>query len=176
MRSRAALVAAAIEVLGEGTSDAAGVREIAARAGVDPTLIRRYFGSKDGLIVAALQEIREEFDLAPIVRGTALDGLGLALAKAMLGGSHSVGPLHFIVRGVTSPAMAPLVSEHVLAGASAQLRDALPGRNAAARASAILGILTGAAIARHLFDLESTRGPAFVGTVGASIQAVIDGR
>ena len=174
VRSRKALVRAAIEVLGEGNSDNPGVREIAARAGVDPALVRRYFGSKEGLVIAALDEVRQEFDLTPVIRNTEVSGLGFALAKSALARRHNGAPLQFFLRGATSLMLAPMVNERVLAEANRQIRDALPGRNSAARASAILGILTGAATARHLFNLESTRGPAFVNAVGASIQAVID--
>ncbi|MCC2628726.1 MAG: transcriptional regulator, partial [Thermomicrobiales bacterium] len=37
-----------------------GVREIAARAGVDPSLVNRYFGSKEGLFSEA---VASKFDL-----------------------------------------------------------------------------------------------------------------
>ena len=50
---RDALVAAALDLVGEGGVEAATVRAIALRAGVTPGLIRHYFTTKDDLIHAA---------------------------------------------------------------------------------------------------------------------------
>jgi AcrR family transcriptional regulator len=53
--SRDALLQAAAALFDERGYDAATLRDIGERAGVDPALIARYFGSKDGLYLAALQ-------------------------------------------------------------------------------------------------------------------------
>ena len=55
-RSRALLVAAATALFDERGYQAATVRDIAARAGVDAALIARYFGGKEGLYLAALAQ------------------------------------------------------------------------------------------------------------------------
>lgn len=52
---RAALLAAADLLFGEKGPDAVSVRDIAAEAGLMPTLIHRYFGTKDELIRQVLQ-------------------------------------------------------------------------------------------------------------------------
>jgi AcrR family transcriptional regulator len=54
--SRLALLAAADALFDERGYDAATVREIGERAGVDPALIARYFGSKEGLYLATLEQ------------------------------------------------------------------------------------------------------------------------
>jgi AcrR family transcriptional regulator len=54
--SRAALLEAAAALFDERGYQAATVREIGERARVDPALIARYFGSKEGLYLAALDE------------------------------------------------------------------------------------------------------------------------
>jgi AcrR family transcriptional regulator len=54
--SRQALLAAAGALFDDRGYDAATVREIGERAGVDPALIARYFGSKEGLYLATLQQ------------------------------------------------------------------------------------------------------------------------
>ncbi|MDX3323894.1 MULTISPECIES: TetR family transcriptional regulator [Streptomyces] len=54
-RSRELLLTAASELFGERGFDRTTIRDIGRRAGVDPTLIARYFGSKTLLYVAALQ-------------------------------------------------------------------------------------------------------------------------
>lgn len=56
MTSRARLLAAAAALFGEQGYERTTTREIGERAGVDPSLIARYFDSKAGLYVAALHE------------------------------------------------------------------------------------------------------------------------
>ncbi|MFF4833403.1 TetR family transcriptional regulator [Streptomyces sp. NPDC001315] len=62
-RSREALLRAATELFSERGYDRTTIREIGERAGVDPALIARYFGSKPLLYVAVLRA--EHGDSAP---------------------------------------------------------------------------------------------------------------
>ena len=52
--TRQALIEAARELFGERGYESVGLREIAAKAGVNIALINRYFGSKKGLFEAAI--------------------------------------------------------------------------------------------------------------------------
>jgi AcrR family transcriptional regulator len=54
--SRQALLSAADALFDERGYDAATVRDIGERAGVDAALIARYFGSKEGLYLATLEQ------------------------------------------------------------------------------------------------------------------------
>lgn len=54
-RSRERLLTAAVELFSERGFDRTTTREIGEKAGVDAALIARYFGSKTGLYLAALQ-------------------------------------------------------------------------------------------------------------------------
>lgn len=56
---RAALVEAAIEALRATTPEALTLVEVAARAQVDPGLVRYYFGSKDGLLKEVVRTLVE---------------------------------------------------------------------------------------------------------------------
>jgi DNA-binding transcriptional regulator YbjK len=47
--TRAEILAAAREIFAESGYDRATIRQIAARAGVDPALVHHYFGTKDQL-------------------------------------------------------------------------------------------------------------------------------
>jgi AcrR family transcriptional regulator len=53
--SREALLAAARDVFDEIGYERATTRQVGERAGVDPALIARYFGSKEGLFLAAIE-------------------------------------------------------------------------------------------------------------------------
>lgn len=54
-RSREALLQAAVELFAERGYERTTVRDLGERAGVDPALIARHFGSKAGLYLAALK-------------------------------------------------------------------------------------------------------------------------
>lgn len=54
-RTRAAILAAATEVLYERGIDGVGVAELCARIGVSKETLYRHFGTKDGLVLAMLQ-------------------------------------------------------------------------------------------------------------------------
>ena len=56
--TKAAILAAARERFGQAGFQAATIRAIAADAGIDPSMVMRYFGNKDKLFAAAA-----EFDL-----------------------------------------------------------------------------------------------------------------
>jgi AcrR family transcriptional regulator len=59
--TRSRLLVAAQQTFAEVGYSAAGVRQIAAAAGVDPALVMRYFGSKAGLYEAALGDAIPDF-------------------------------------------------------------------------------------------------------------------
>jgi AcrR family transcriptional regulator len=54
--SRQALLQAAAELFDERGYERATIRDIGERAGIDPALIARYFGGKEGLYLAALSD------------------------------------------------------------------------------------------------------------------------
>jgi AcrR family transcriptional regulator len=64
--SRQALLEAADALFHERGYDAATVRDIGERAAVDPALIARYFGSKEGLYLATLERGRAPMPTDPM--------------------------------------------------------------------------------------------------------------
>lgn len=58
-RRRDDLIAATLDLVAEGGTDAATVRAIAERAGVTPGLIRHHFGDKDALMQAAYARLAD---------------------------------------------------------------------------------------------------------------------
>jgi AcrR family transcriptional regulator len=85
--SRQALLDAAVALFDERGYEAVTVREIGERAGVDAALIARYFGSKEGLYLAALQE-REDRSSLPSDPARALEHM---LGRAEDRGSGPIG-------------------------------------------------------------------------------------
>src|SRR3954465_14619637 len=74
--TRAEILAAARECFAKRGYDATSLRAIAAEARVDPALGRRFFGSKEGVLMAALTAtFRPDQDVAEVVSAD-LDTLG----------------------------------------------------------------------------------------------------
>lgn len=67
---RAALLAAARELLARRSLDAVSLRAIAAHAGVNPAMVHYYFGDRQGLITALLNESVAELAAAAEDAGT----------------------------------------------------------------------------------------------------------
>jgi AcrR family transcriptional regulator len=79
-QTRAVILAAARERFAESGYEAATIRAIAADANIDPSMVMRYFGSKDLLFAAAA-----EFDLQfPDLSDVSADELGEALVGHFL--------------------------------------------------------------------------------------------
>lgn len=65
-RTRAAILAAARTLFATRGFTNTGVREVAELAGVNSALVGRYFGSKQGLFRATLEQV---LDITPVLRG-----------------------------------------------------------------------------------------------------------
>lgn len=68
--TRAAIVAAAREQFAAHGYQAATIRGVASAAGIDPALVMRYFGNKEGLFAAAAEFDLRLPDLRSLSRGT----------------------------------------------------------------------------------------------------------
>src|ERR1044072_6231195 len=101
--TRRALLDAAASLFDERGFDAATVRDIGERAGVDAALIARYFGGKEGLYLAALQsqESRVSMPSDPV------EALRHMLGKADRRGSGPVG------LAMVSPGLSDAMREQV---------------------------------------------------------------
>jgi AcrR family transcriptional regulator len=150
-----AAAAAAFSALGY---EAASVRKVAADAGVDPALVRRYFGTKERLFnEIAAAAVDPERMVQSVVDGPR-DGLGDRLARyflSRLGDVEAPGPILALVRSaVTSPHAAMLLrtflAEQVLSRIAAATGADDPALRAALAASQLVGI----AVARHAVQLE----------------------
>jgi AcrR family transcriptional regulator len=87
-----ALLAAAAELAGERGSGHVTVRDVAARAGVNPTLVHRYYGSKQNLMRAAMRRAQERLaarieEVPDVVEGAA------AIVHATLGERQLIATL-----------------------------------------------------------------------------------
>jgi AcrR family transcriptional regulator len=93
-RSRERILAAAVELFADRGFDRTTTRDLGERAGVDPALIARYFGSKTGLYLAALQAEDHGAQPADLLDRDRMAGL---LARV---GTRGPGP---VLRSVVTP-------------------------------------------------------------------------
>src|SRR4051794_9995819 len=101
--TRAAILAAARERFATDGYERATIRSVAADAGIDPSMVMRYFGSKEGLFAAAA-----EFELRlPDPSGVPPEQVGRLAAEYFLTRWEDDGTLQALLRvGATNEAAA----------------------------------------------------------------------
>lgn len=151
--TKQAILRAAMSQFAEYGYDAAGVRQIAARAGVDPALVIRHYGSKAALFEQALEELGHAVDFE-LARASGASHMGSVLARQVLVPSSNEGRLRVLLtlRAATSAATAAALSAATEEQFIAPLARLLNGRQRRARALQILSVLTGAATVRFLIE------------------------
>jgi AcrR family transcriptional regulator len=172
--TRQAILEAAKHCFSSEGYDQVGVREIAARAGVDPALINRYFGSKEGLFS---EVIGGKFDLRHIA-GDDLSTLGETMLRAICKKKSDDGhdPLAALLRSYSSEVAREKLRAAMIHGFVEPLAARLTGRNARERAelvgATLLGILVYRAVAGPLSDEERDH---MVASIAPYVQGIIDG-
>jgi AcrR family transcriptional regulator len=143
--SRRALLDAAIALFHARGFDATTLREIGEHAGVDAALVARYFGGKDGLYLATLQEqaVRSSVPADP---AGALEHM---LSRSERRGTGPVGLA--LVSPTLTDAMrgqvAEIVGRHVVAPLAAELAAHGAG-DAELRAELLVAIASGVSLTR----------------------------
>ena len=173
--TRAALLAAARACYSEAGYDAVGVREIAARAGVNAALVNRYFGSKLGLFRAAVADSFTVGDLLVGERAT----LGERLARYAVGRRRGgVDPTLVVLRSSASPEAGPVLRAALDAQVVQPLAAWLGGADAAERAGLVVAVLFGVAVSRDVLGvaaLGAAHSEALAPPLGPFLQRLIDG-
>ena len=173
--TRAAILEAAKGLFARLGYDRAGLREIAAEAGADVALIKRYFGGKEGLFTEALKASIgpgrwREWDHASFPR---------EIAEMMAGDAHAdeerAHSFQFLLRAATSPTTAPLLNVAVQARFLTPIREWLGGEDSQARARVLAGAFIGFLVERLIRDepLEGREREVFVGRVTALFEALV---
>lgn len=155
--SKDAVLDAARDLFAELGFEGASMRAIAARAGVDPALIRHFFGDKDGLFVATMENRTQIPDRIAAALAGPPDSLGERAANTYLGlwEDPETQPilLSLVRSAMTSDKAAQLLVEAIAGRVyGASVSDA--GELAKIRGMALAGShLFGLAVARHIFHI-----------------------
>jgi AcrR family transcriptional regulator len=174
--TRAAIVAAAREQFAAAGYQAATIRSIAAAAGIDPAMVMRYFGNKEGLFAAAA-----EFDLRmPDLGALPRSAVGAALVEHFMNRWEGDETLTALLRTAVTHEAAAERMQAIFATQVAPLVARLRGgsRNvAAARAGLIASQILGLALCRYVLKLPPVvnLGRAeIVRRVGQTVQRYLD--
>jgi AcrR family transcriptional regulator len=146
--TRAAILRAARERFAADGYERATIRAIAADASIDPSMVMRYYGSKERLFAAAA-----DFDLQlPAIDPDATD-VGEALVAHFLSRWEGDETLMALLRaGVTNPAAAERLRE-IFAGQLEPVAERLAPDAAQTRAGLVASQILGLALTRYVVKL-----------------------
>jgi AcrR family transcriptional regulator len=178
-RTRAAILAAARDQFARHGYDRASIRAIAAQASIDPSMVIRYFTSKEALFAAAV-----DVDLMlPDLSRTPAGVLGRRLTEHFLErweGALSDDVLVILLRSaVTNPGVAERLREVFVDQVAATLGPIATEGDAEHRAALVSSQLLGIALTRYLLRLPGmTDRPAasVVADVAPTIQRYLTGK
>ncbi len=172
--TRQAILNAARQCFGHDGYDQVGVREIAAIAGIDPSLVNRYFGSKEGLFAEA---VASKLDLSPLFDGDRAT-LGERLARFILQKKTgpSSDPLVALLRSSSSDVAGRMLRQSVTEGFVTPLAARLDGPDARERAELIGSTLLGILVYKTLVGPEGLKdAERQISLAGGMLQGIIDG-
>lgn len=178
--TREQILAAARDMFAEKGFDGASLRAIARGAGVDPALVHHYFGSKEGVFVAAMRFPVNPAELLPKVLSVEPDRVGERFAREFIAiweDPDKRAPIVAMLRtAMTNERAATLMREFVtsaLLERVAAMRDVPP-----LRLQAAVGQLVGVMIVRHVIQVEplaSASPDELVELIAPTLQRYIDG-
>lgn len=156
------IVAAAAARFAAAGYDATSMRQVAADAGVDPALVRRFYGTKERLFTeVATVLIGPEAAVAAVVEGPPGQA-GERLARyflGLLGEVQRPGPLLGLIRSaVTSEHAAGVLREFLARRLHGAIAGALRADHAELRAALVASQLVGLAVTRYAVRLGPLAG------------------
>jgi AcrR family transcriptional regulator len=178
-RTRTAILQAARELFAEHGYERATVRDIAARASIDPAMVMRYFGSKDELFARATV-----FDLElPDLKTADPSQLGPSLVAHFLAlweGPASKGTLTILLRTAATDEDAAAKMRNIFSGqVMPMLARAAGPAEGALRAGLISSHLLGLALCRYVLKLPpvvAMTPEQIVACVGPTLQRYVAGK
>jgi AcrR family transcriptional regulator len=178
-RTRAAILAAARDRFAAEGFERATIRAIAADAGIDPSMVMRYYGSKDRLFAAAAEFRLRLPDLASAPRRQ----VGRVLAEHFLERWEEDEALVVLLRASASNAAAVqrvrrIFAEQLVPAVAALHPPGTPPGQVAERAALVGTQVLGAALCRYVLSLApvATMDRAtLVGWLGPTLQRYLVG-
>lgn len=179
--TREAILASARHAFAEAGYDGAGVREIAAGAGVTAMLVNRYFGSKEQLFAEVLATTMA----APTIltpENLKSPRLGETIARTLVDITRTEEtPLQgflIMLHSASSKRAAEIGREQIEKGHQNVMTAALGGELAPQRAALVLSLVAGVQVMRQMIGLSAladTDPEALIKLLGPLFQQLVDG-
>jgi AcrR family transcriptional regulator len=171
--TRARLVDSALHEFARAPFDRVGLRDIAAGADVDVALVRRYFGSKEGLFVAAIQS---QDDLDELFAGD-LHSIAVKLAETSLGkgDARRIEPLLALLHSAGIEPATGMLRGFLDAAITGPLASKIDSADAQQRAAIVLAIVTGVSLFSGVMKLNAFDDNRAVELVTVTIENVLRG-
>lgn len=180
--TREAILKAARRQFAEIGYDRTSMRQVAIEAGVDPTLVSHFHGSKQQLFLAVVELPFQPAEVLPDLMagdpketGSRLARFVLSVLESEQGRSRVVG----LIRAATSePEAARLIRELITRELLTPLAEGIGSDDAAYRASLLASQVVGLTLARYVVAVEplASRDPAAVAdAIAPTLQHYLDG-
>lgn len=180
--TKGAILEAARAVFGEHGFERGTIRAVAARAKVDPALVQHYFGSKEGLFVAAVELPIDPSIVVPTIVDGPPEHLGERFVAFWLDllETPSVQPLMLgmIRSATTDPLAAAMLRDVLTQGPILAIARTLPAPDAPLRATLAGSQLIGLALLRYVVGVEplaSASREAVIAALAPTIQRYLVG-
>jgi len=153
--TRQAMLEAARRQFARESYENVGLREISREVGVDPALVCRYFGSKEGLFKDVLRHPGDGEFLADVTAETLPHYFaGLLTEPDGADWAAKADWLLIVLRSAGSPQASAMVREAIKGGVLDPVANLIGGPDAELRASLVLTVLMGSKVLRTVMAVE----------------------
>jgi AcrR family transcriptional regulator len=180
--TRSTILAAAQSEFADKGFDRVSMRGIAKTAGVDPSLMYHYFGSKDDVLLASLDVPFDPREVIPALTREGVEGLGSRIAARFLAiwdDPANQSRLVTVVRAsMSSTAAQDLLTNGLARMILGPIREVVAPPEAAIRTSYVASQLLGLAVTRYVLRLEplaSAPSEVVMAAIGPTLQRYLDG-
>jgi AcrR family transcriptional regulator len=173
-RTKAAILQAAKEAFSTQGYAQTGIRDIAARAGINSSLVVRYFGSKEALFEAALTDALDP----KLLMAGGRENFGRHVAQALSGPRSGVDSAAIIILAIADSNARAVSARLVESITHRALAKWIGAPDAADRAARISILCTGFLIYRRhvpIAPISSRLRSSTVDWLARSLQAIVDG-
>lgn len=174
--TREAIIEAARVRFMSSAYEQVSLRDVAAAAGIDPALVIRYFGSKEGLFERVLTA---DVEGPEVVGDRGTFGQRMATAAMRHDAVHArYETINTAIWSASSPVAAKIVARDVQERFVTPIAASLDGSDTEIRAGLIVAILMGTSIMRHMLEVTPLAGQDMervVPHLAAVLQHLADG-
>jgi len=173
--TRDAILAAARHRFLHASYELVGLREIAADAAVDPSLVSRYFGSKEHLFLAVVEDLGDCSEFTTGSRGN----FGARAARQLFGDASNgvqMAWISLMVQSASSPKAADILRDAAAERFFKPLAEWIGGAAAEPKANLIASLLTGVIIIRQATGVlgSTSQADLLFAMLAEQIQGIID--